>query len=190
MTATITNGTIKFEQNVKTGDFESKKSSVELSFTIAEGSDADAAIESVARKAKSHNDKLLGFAVADTVAKPAAASAVPKPDKAAKAPKVPSQAKAALADPADVEDVIEQNSAAASDDDDLSALLGTGTTEITDKELMDATQKCQLATKNGSAIKQEIKNTGITVPPGRVIDIPQDKRQQYLDALKVIAPKA
>lgn len=65
----------------------------------------------------------------------------------------------------------------------------TGTV-ITDAELMDATTKHQQHVKNAIAIKKLIRELGVTTPPGRLIDLAQDKRQEYLDRLKDIKPLA
>jgi len=37
----VTGGVVKYERTVKTGDFENKKLSVELSFNVEEGTDGD-----------------------------------------------------------------------------------------------------------------------------------------------------
>lgn len=61
---------------------------------------------------------------------------------------------------------------------------------ITDAELMDATTKHQTQVKNPVAIKKLINDLGVKAPPGRLIDMPQDKRQDYLDKLALIKPLA
>ena len=80
------------------------------------------------------------------------------------------------------------------EDDNLDDLMGgdaaPAAKEITDKELNDATQKCQSAAKNAPAIRKILGDLGIKTPPGRIIDLPQDKRQKYLDLLLTVKPLA
>lgn len=62
--------------------------------------------------------------------------------------------------------------------------------EITDAEIMDATTKHQQQVKNAPAIRKLLTEMDLTVPPGRIIEIPQAKRQTYLDKLVQIKPLA
>ena len=201
----ITNGTVKHGRTVKTGDFENKRADVELSFNIPEGEDADAAIAHVHQKAKAHLTQILCEEAPQAPAKAAA------PRKAA-APKVPvpatvAQPSAPKVDASVIEDapVEEQEkvpgfltggkSAAVQDRDEIDNFIyqdeGAETArEITDKDLNDATQKCQAANKNSPAIRKLLNELGIKVPPGRIIDLPQEKRQVYLNKLLEIKPLA
>ena len=206
---TITNGTIKYGHTVKTGDFENKRGDVELSFNVAEGQDAGEVLDHVRGVAHRHLHTLLGLeGTRETVAAPKA----PKPPKpaakaAAEAPKpvekpaaatsgaeevedpgTPAYLKGKMLDPATGKPVVETKP----EDEDLGDLLGGGepAKEITDKELTDATQKCQAAVKNAPAIRKILADLGIKTPPGRIIDLPQEKRQTYLDKLKEVKPLA
>lgn len=204
----ITNGTVKYGETVKTGDYENKRVDVELSFTLAEDEDADLAIAVVGSSAR-HQAGLM-LTGCKTAPKANAAQAiveeVVKTTKAPKAPKAPVKAtdasavdepmetpaflKGKMLDPATGKPAAEVADPAAVEDDGLGDLLGTGAKEITDKELTDATQKCQSANKNSPAIRLALKTVGVVSPPGRIIDIPQDKRQEYLNELLKIKPLA
>ena len=214
----ITNGTIKYGETRKIADYESKTGHVELSFNIPEGHDPHEAIESVHLMAREHLHAMLhGTKRSDvslpkepTAAKPAAAKA-PKAVTKAPAPAVADKpTTAAVADTTTAGDEMppipasmqRQNTAATSvgqttavsvDEENLDDLLGltpTAAKEITDKEMMDATQKCQSANKNGPAIHAAVRACGVKCPPGRVIDIAQEKRQAFLDLLKEVKPLA
>ena len=80
----------------------------------------------------------------------------------------------------------------APEDDGLGDLMGGAepAKEITDKELTDSTQQCQAKNKNAPAIRKALNDCGVKHPPGRIIDLPQEKRQSYLDKLKEIKPLA
>lgn len=201
---TITNGVIKRGATIKTGDFENKRGDIELSFTVAEGSDASAAISHVNQIINVQLIELLGegtMIIKTSVTVPAEEK---KPGK--KAAKLPKEEKPAveeddpLADRAPLPGTIDATGPkppkpreeAVVNEDDLGDLLGTGEAakEITDKELTDAAQKCQAANKNAPAIRKILAELGIKVPPGRIIDLPQEKRQSFLDKLKEVKPLA
>jgi hypothetical protein len=199
---TITNGTLKYGQTVKTGDYENKRADVELSFTCAEGEDINEKMEHVKSVARHHLHSLLSLA--DTTAKPAVEK--PAGKKAVKLPKeekpAPAEEDDPLADRAPLptnapkpSKVKEEKVATAEDDDplgidDLIDEEAQPAKEVTDKELTDATQKCQAANKNAPAIRKILAELGIKTPPGRIIDLPQEKRHSYLDKLKEVKPLA
>lgn len=192
----ITNGTIKVGQTIKTGDFESKRADVELSFNVAEGEDHDAAIAFVGKTAHSHLYAILG------VTPPLATAARDeKPAAVKKAPKMPTVAKTEDANvvdepaPATVRGNAKLKEAAPDPsviEDNIDDLMGgaPAAKEITDKEMMDATQKCQQEVKNAPAIRKLLGEMGVKVPPGRVIDVEQAKRATYIEKLKEIKPLA
>ena len=215
----VTNGTIKYGETRKIADYENKTGHVELSFNIAEGQDPHEAIETVHMMAKEHLHAMLhGTKRSDvspakepTAAKAPAAKAVKATAKPAANPVAEQPAAKPTVDPAAVSDnmppvpaalrrekpaaaTVEEPTAVSAEEEDIDALLGLGDApaakEITDKELTDATQKCQSANKNAPAIHKAIRECGVKSPPGRIIDIPQDKRQTYLDLLKEIKPLA
>jgi len=200
----ITNGTVSIGQTVKTGDFENKKSEVSLSFTVSEGTDADMAVLRVATLAQAHLNKILGLVTKEDTrndAKPKE-TVVKETVKAPKPPKPPVTEKTAEAvdefdSKFEAKEIATSNTKAVeSTDEGIDDLLGGGepAKEITDKELTDATQKCQSANHNAPAIRKVLKDilkeSGIVTPPGRIIDIPQAKRQFYIDELQKVKPLA
>lgn len=210
----ITNGRISYGQTVKTGEWENKKGEVELSFSVAEGTDADAAIKAVQTQCRAHLHTMLGLAFSEQHAhlegpgaSAASAGAKPTAPRTPKSTKAPAAVKTDAADAAAIVDEPSNAGGTASSDkgghnaennageENLDDLLGTGTItdtpkEITDKELNDATQACQARAKNGAAVRKALNDLGVKTPPGRIIDLPQAKRQEYLDKLKAIQPLA
>jgi predicted flap endonuclease-1-like 5' DNA nuclease len=185
----ITSGRISHGRTVNLGEFNSKKAEVELSFNIADGEDHDAVIEHVTNVTHAHLARILKGEPTAGVTETAASAEAKKKKAATRMPKTADAEDPALADTA------EQNTAAAKieEADDLEDLLGTGPSpakEITDRGLMDAVQKCQATNKNAPAIKKALNECGVKTPPGRVIDLPQDKRQKYIDLLAQIKPLA
>lgn len=206
MTAKITNGTIVVGRTIKTGDYENKRFDVTLSFTIPEDGDAEVAdyIGAVGELAMKQMNDMIGVAP-DTRndARPKTAIKAPKAPKMPPAPVVQEKA----VDPSGMEDLdrapqpekfIEKEVAAANakaaeiDENDISSLMGGNepAKEITDKELQDAAQKCMDKCRNAPAIHKALRELGVKQPPGRIIDLPQEKRQTYLDELLKIKPLA
>ena len=200
----VTNGVIKYGETRKIAEYESKTASVELSFTIAEDEDADHVTNAVGEMVHRHFEnmigaKLAGVSPAATTAKPAATKA---PAKAPKIPATPAAEKPAAKPAADAASMVEEPEAPAAtakaevqapEDDGLGDLMGgapAAATPITDKELTDSTQQCQAKNKNAPAIRKALNDCGVKHPPGRIIDLPQEKRQAYLDKLKEIKPLA
>ena len=204
MNVHITNGVIKYGQTVKTGDYENKRADVELSFNVAEGQDVAQAMGYVAMHAQHQLHVLLGLASpkADAVKQmlDSAPTKVAEPAKPAPAKKAPAAPKVPAAKAADAAAMMEEETPPAAEakkaaeEENLDDLLGTGAAlpPVTDKALNDETQKVAQATKNNTAIRKILTDIlaaeGIKVPPGRIIDIPQGKRQEYLDAIKEIKP--
>ncbi len=208
MTAKITNGTIAVGRTIKTGDYENKRFDVTLSFTVPDDAEGDGEdfIGAVGRAAMRQMNNLIEAKVSEpraATAKAAAESKAPKPPKGEA--KAEPAAKAAT-DPSGMEDLdpptpkfIEKEVAAANakaaevaDENDISSLMGGAepAKEITDKELQDAAQKCMDRCKNAPGIHKVLRELGIKSPPGRIIDLPQDKRHTYLDELLKIKPLA
>lgn len=193
MSATITNGSVKYGETRKTGDFENKRADVELSFSLPDGADVDEAIKQVIRQTKTKCFELLGvkpealtseaLKVSTTEETKAVKPAKPKAPKMPESPSAEKEEKA-VANPAEISEPVTPANAV----EDLEDVLGSKT--ITDAELMDATTKQQEEVKNPAAIRKLITECGVKCPPGRLIDIAQDKRQQYLDGLKTIKPLA
>lgn len=193
----ITNGVVKYERNIKTADFEGKKASVELSFNVPDGEEAEHHAAHVGAMAIRHAHAILGLeksqtapAENPTAAAPAKAEAAPatKPAPAAKG-----KAKAAkkAVDPASVEEEDPEDDSSNSGEglDDLFG-LNEAPAEITDKALNDAVQKQQDAVKNAPAIRKLLNEFGIKTPPGRLIDLEQSKRADFIAKLQLIKPLA
>lgn len=202
MNINITNGIVKFKRNIKTGDYEGKDASVELTFSVPEGENAGDHIAYVAILAENHVNAALGLAQPDkkvtvasnpTTAAPAKTEAAPasKPTRA-----TGSKAKAAPAkkekDPAALEESDEEEVEESTGNtlDDLLGLNETAAVEITDKALNDAVQKAQDTVKNAPAIRKLLNECGVKTPGGRLIDLEQNKRQDFMDKLKLIKPLA
>ena len=200
MSAKITNGKITFGRTIKTGDYENKRIDVELSFTLPEDGDAEVSdyIGAVGEMAVKQLNDLL----ADKVPSGVKLTKEEKPAKAAK--KLPAAVKEEktktdasvmeedpLADRATPPFLKSEAKGAETVEEGIDDLLGdNGAKEITDKELTDATQKCQARAKNAPAIRTLLGSLGIKVPPGRIIDLPQEKRADYLKKLEDIKPLA
>lgn len=194
----ITNGTVKYERTVKTGDFENKKFSAELSFTIPEDGNPATSLSLVAGMAETQVLATLGLQAGAHAAPSANAPKAPAKGKAAAPAPKPAPAPAPAADASVVDDTdpltdrapmppkSKAAAAAVVDENDLGDILGEAPKEITDKELNDAVSKQQAAVKNAPAIRNLIAAMGVKMPPGRVIDIPQAKRQEFLDKLKEV----
>ena len=202
----ITNGSVKYGETRKTGDFENKRADVELSFNIDETRDVNAQINAAIVATKQKCFEML----AGTIQVVATGTAVPsklKPENLVsealkKPPKMPTPAQASKTETqtadlnkqvttSDVkvggdltevkEPMAEQPKATNPQPDSV---------EITDATLMDATTKCQQQVKNAPAIRKLLNDLGVKVPPGRLIDLPQTKRAEYLTELSKIKPLA
>lgn len=203
MDATITGGSIKYGETRKMADFENKRVDVELAYNVAAGRNADEAMQQVAMMATKQCQKMLdgkapipewvsksivpSVGLADT---PEKSTTLKQPKRAPKMPVAenmpPNSAPVAeikAVDPAALEEPI----------DAAKPLPEAQTSDapiITDAELMDATSKHQEQVKNAIAIRKLMNDLGLKAPPGKLIDLPQDKRQEYLDKLILIKPLA
>lgn len=202
MNINITNGVVKFKRNIKTGDYEGKDASIELTFSVPEGENAGEHIAYVAILAENHVNAALGLketkgqaaaASNPTAGSPAKAetATASKPSKPAKGKTAPAK-KAAEKDPAEIEDPLDGNGEASEGNtlDDLLGLNEAPPTEITDKALNDAVQKAQDTVKNAPAIRKLLNDHGVKTPGGRLIDLEQNKRQSFIDKLQLIKPLA
>ena len=223
----ITNGTVKYERNIKTADYEGKKATVELSFSMPEGEDHHTHLEHVGKTAINHCHAMLGSGSHPTASTSAVVGAANSAGKGIDAAKIPARGGRKPSDTQSTAKETEEAQEAAAvqeaqtkagekaqtkveakeketetqvkgeeilSDTDLGDLLGEGGSEpareITDKELNDATQSCQVRVKNAPAIRKILSDFGIKQPGGRLIDLPQAKRQEYLEKLKDIKPLA
>lgn len=204
--AQITNGIIKYGETRKIADFENKRADVEISFTIADAKDAEQVIENIQQMVRRKCVEMLGLApilpaanlkpehlVSDLMQAPPLPTTGPAPARKPRAPKMPEVSAPVTADPAAMDEPTvykEGDVVQTSDGDKAVAMLPVGPATITDADLMDATTKCQQAVKNSPAIRKLLNQLGVVTPPGRLIDLPQVKRQEYLDGLKTIKPLA
>lgn len=209
MVAQITGGTLKYGETRKIADFENKRADVELSFNVAENDSSEDALNHVKSLAKRHCYDMLNQAMqvkAPTIApveligvEPGGigpkvhnkrAPKMPTPEHlgsaaiiAAKIAEItPKVVEINLPDPATLVDPISEIC--------VNPVLAIHGKIITDEELMDATSKTQQNVRNAIGIRKLIAEMGVKVPPGRVIEIPQLLRQDYLDKLKLIKPLA
>jgi hypothetical protein len=80
--ADITSGVVSYGETRKIADYENKTAKVELSFSVADGEDAEAAIDDVIALAKNKLHSMLHGFVKSTIAKPEPAKAVEEAPKA------------------------------------------------------------------------------------------------------------
>ena len=160
----ITDGKVSYGRTVNRGDYNSERADATFSFTADENGVLDiAGAVATAHKAVHH---LLHQEAPETAVAPVKTPT----DKdglaaAAKAPRKTPAPKASTAEaPAETADE-----------------WGGTATEITDQDLLDATQKKQGEIKNSVAIKAVIGH--YTPPPAALATIPQEKRGAYLKEL-------
>lgn len=184
----ITGGTIGYGETRKIADYESKTAKVELSFNLPEGCGATEVVErlkEISHTAKAQCFSMISPALANSVAqivpvtvtdtRPGALNPVDPPKPVKKyPPKMP-----------EPEHILSEAMKAPPP----ATLVEELTKLITDAEIMDATTKHQQQVKNAPAIRKLLTNLGLASPP-RLVDLPQDKRQQYLDELQKIQPLA
>lgn len=194
----ITNGTVTFERNRKTADYEGKRASVSLSFVIPEGEDPEAAIASIGLRAM-----LQAFTMVGEQA-PQQAAAVP-PTQPAPAPATRGRGKAAqqttqTADappataPTQVADPFGANAA-----QDTSAASDTGASQpassaddprLTNDGMRAAITRKVDAAKDRTATSAGIRDlvasyTGDRISPIYTVEDPA-KRAEFLDKLAAL----
>lgn len=192
---TITGGTVKYGETKKLADFENRVAHVELSFNLMEDEDTDAAITRVSMLAKAKYQEMTGNAriTTPTVApvgmnllEPGGLTEIPlKTEKKSKAPAMPP-----VAAKEETVVVVEAEITIPEPPKTPKKAVEPSETVISDEQLNDATTKTQAAVKNAPAIRKLLNELGVKTPPGRLIDLSQDKRQTYLDGLKLIKPLA
>jgi hypothetical protein len=206
----IQSGKVIYGRTVKTGDYENKRIDIELAFTVDDGQDAEAVVGVVGQMAVKKAHELLGLkapAVAPTTeqangAKEAAAERMnaaegkaPKPPRAPKpAPAKPEPKPEALKDELEVEQPkAEAPKPETPADDWETAGAAEPPKEITDKELSDAAIRkvTELQKDHQGAAPAMIRKliaTFFTEPAGKMLrDIPQARRQEFLDKLKALS---
>lgn len=208
--AHVTNGSVRILQRVKTGDYEHKEVSVDLSFAVAEGATHSAVLDAAALDANNKVRELLGLQ------KPAEKPPGRKVVAPVITPKTETKTDVAAAK-AEAERIVEktENAATVSEDaatvgDPTSAtsnvVRGPGATaasdaaavtdeeewtaarEVTDKEVNDA---CGLAAKRVGGAPPVKALIAKYVPGGGVArEIPQDQRLNFLADLEKLQAKA
>lgn len=211
MEVQITNGSVKYGETRKIADFENKRADVELSFNVAEGQDYHGALETVIRLTKTKCFEMLsGKPAPEHLISAAlqsqlisAAMQSPPPSQNITATEVEERVKAhskaahsrrapvpKMPEPLKSMDVVSDPAAIAEPAPSVADLGALAEPAITDAMLMDATSKQQERVKNAVAVRKLINECGVKTPPGRLIEMPQDQRQKYLDGLKEIKPLA
>lgn len=202
----ITNGSCKYGETRKTGDFENKRADVELSFNIDETKDVDVQIKAAMVLTKQKCFEML----AGTIQVVSGGTAVPstKPEQVVseklknppKMPRVPQASAPANPPEAQTAPLNEQVATSDVKVGDISSIVEEPVVEkpkaeikkppideVTDAQLMDATTTFQQKVKNPKEIRKLIGDmSGKPCPPARLIDIPQSKRAEYLAVLATI----
>jgi len=189
---TITSGTILYGRTIKTGDYESARSDVTLTFSVPEDADEQATtayIQSIGQQAQQHCYELLKLRPAQTnvslkESNPPLKAARGKPKATAPTPLEAAIGEAPGTGPAQIDEPtpapIEDPAAV---NDDFTPIAA----EITDEQLIGAMTKTNARIRNPIAIRQLIgKYVEI---PKQARDIPQPERKAFLLELdKLQAP--
>lgn len=204
MQAQITGGSIKYGETRKMADYENKRADVELAFNVPEGQEHEDVINHVKGLAYRHCAEMLGQSLNNMCATEIVERAREAQEKlnagppkvhSKRAPKMPVpehlESAAIVAAKSEVSKPIDP--VALEEPEPIKPVVKEAlATEnsITDADLMDATSKHQQHVKNAPAIRKLLNELGVKTPPGRLIDLPQEKRQDYLIRLSQIQPLA
>lgn len=190
----ITNGTVAFSRVVKVEDYGvNKKADVSLTFSLDEGDDAQAALDHVGRLVMARVGAMLDGKAPAPLNQSLTAPNTAEPEKPVQRKLRQSPAKIAAAvekasnpnasEQVDIEDVIPAADAAAVDDFDLPV---EPVKEITDVDLKDAAGRKNAQLKDPVKIRALIASFGEPGKPFQMCEIPQPKRQEFLDKLKAL----
>jgi hypothetical protein len=165
---------VRFERTIQVAQYEPKKAAVELSFVVTDGDTHTEIARQAALEAITLTENILR---ANVVQAPAPSAPVERKPKPAAEPDI--NAGQVVKDPASVEEIEEPKPARA----DPAAVVDEAPVvkEIPDKTLVDACSKTSKETQNSEAIRALISE--YVAPPGRVANIKQEKRQEFLDRL-------
>jgi len=178
-------------RRVQVAQYEPKEAEVTLTFAVSDGQEHTAIASQAAHEAMYLTECMLTGKIAPP-AKEAVVQSAPvehKPVSHKKTTKSEPAKEPVKTDPSAVEDLsameaevnAEVNATAA----DPSAMTEeTVVQEIPDKTLVDACSAASKATQNSDAIRAII--SGYVAPPGRVANIPQDKRAEFLLKLQTV----
>jgi hypothetical protein len=181
----VTNGTISFERTRKTADYEGKKAQVSLSFNVADGENYEAVCSSVGAAAMSRALIMVGEQPALAYGKDLEARPIPPAPSVEAAPDADTTS---TPEPSPVRrrrgrsmtigaPVVDQDAS-------TQAATHTASTEITDKQLVDAIS-AKAAHGHGPAISALIVSlTGDPLKKVYVLD--QANRAVFLDKLAEI----
>jgi len=211
MASQITGGEVGFGRTVKTGDFENKRVDVKLSFTVGDGEDYSTILALAAQQAHAKCHEMLGLRekplpapanqpapgangkVAPTTTGPIVETAGPA--EAANKARAKRPPKIEQPDPAAVDVAAEQPPAKTPEppkaaEPDPAAVVeeewAGAASEITDADLMGAITKKNGEIKNPVLIRNLIGKYVPAPKPAR--EIPQDKRQAFLNELTALKP--
>lgn len=207
----ITNGSATFSRTVKTGEFENKKAEARLDFTVGDGEDYVEVFDRAAKGARLQVHAMLGIADKVKEEKPAApatptatndktklAEAVTggKPGEVVTEGKPAAEKKQRGAKPpkpadAGVDVVTEQPKAADTDEDIFGPTTpATPARTIADQELSEVCREKNKEINDTVAIRGVMAQFGGGPPPLQLRNIPQEKRQAFIDAVKALKPAA
>lgn len=202
----LTHGEITYSQTVNTGDYNSKKAEAKIGFRVDEGAsiaEAKAMADNAGQVAISKVVELLGLPSKPDVGKNimreakieaniAANTGKTKADLAAEAA-APAATKTRAkkppaADPADIEEVPKPAAKDPADLDDgfdpVPEKKVEAPTKVTDEELTSAMTRRNAVIKNAAAIRGLVAE--FVAHPGRAIDIPQERRKEFLEKLAAL----
>lgn len=189
----ITGGKITYGRTIKTGDFESARADTELSFVVPEGDDAQAWADRVSGMVVAKTEELLSKKRSGDAAKAAYAAKagtanppVETPAANKRTPRQPPKATPAATEPpkADQADASSSTRPGQQAQDDLGDLMGEPAPEkpkeVSDQELVAAVTRINGRIKNAPAIRALIVEY-VGSPPKGLKDMPQAKRQEFLE---------
>jgi hypothetical protein len=190
----ITGGSTRFMRRVQVAQYEPKEAEVTLTFAVSDGQEHTAIASQAAHEAMYLTECMLTGKIAPP-AKEAVVQSAPVEHKPVSHKKT-TKSEPVKTDPSAVEDLsameaevnAEVNATAADPSamEDTSIITGDGPVvqEIPDKTLVDACSAASKLTQNSDAIRAII--SGYVAPPGRVANIPQDKRAEFLLKLQTV----
>ena len=172
--AMVTNGRVVYVRRVRTGDFEHKEATVELSFAAGPNGAGEETIREIAQMAMARAEAMVGVASA---ASGLSRSKLAKPPVVAKTGSLVASAIEATVAPA--------STPAA----DPAAVTEADASEppIDDAKLVEHIMHVQARIANGPAIRALIAEFA-GAPPKRAPDVPQDRRKEFLVRLEKLPP--
>lgn len=197
----ITNGEIRYGENIKTGDYAGKKAEAVFAFKSDDSDDALAQAGKALALAIAHVNQALGLKnttalttapKAETAAPAAAGKEAVAAKEAAKAKKAAEKAETKRAEapkkPAAADEVPDEEElpAAAGGVEDIEDEV----VAITDATLADAIAKKNQEVQNPQAIRVLIAEFAGNEPPVHSRKIPADKRQEFLNKLAKVPKQA